>query len=350
MGEPPRFGVVDPGPEHLSGGAPVTKTMREIAEGVHQLEIPMRRNPLGKTYSYLLRDAGTLIDTGIPTKEGLDALEAQLSTLGLGISDIEKIIVTHMHTDHVGLIDRIQEKTAVTVVALEEAVNVQRQWDETRETVFEDTRDEIAAWGGSDFLKLFSQYEHVFRRPRWKLEIDETIADGERLRLGGLSLEALWTPGHAREHLCLHDAENEILFSGDHVLPKITSHISHHIYFEGDPLGDYLESLDRVRDLPVKTVLPGHERIFHDLAGRVSDLEAHHERRCGEIIMALKRGGRTVFDVSSVVSWDSQPWERMAFWTKRMAAAETYAHLTYLRNRERVVERRRDGILEFEAA
>jgi len=124
--------------------------MREIVEGVHQLEIPMRRNPLGKTYSYLLRDASTLIDTGIPTKKGLDALEEQLSTLGLVISDIEKILVTHMHTDHVGLIDRVQKQTSVTVVALEEAVNVQRQWDRARETAFEDTRDEIAAWGGSN--------------------------------------------------------------------------------------------------------------------------------------------------------------------------------------------------------
>ena len=322
--------------------------MREIVKGVHQLEIPMRRNPLGKTYSYLLRDAGTLIDTGIPSDDGFDALEAQLSTLGLGVSDIERILVTHMHTDHVGLIDRVREKSAVTVVALEEAVNVQRQWDETRETAFEDTRDEITAWGGSGFLKLFSQYEHVFRRPRWKLKIDETIEDGAHLSLGGASLEALWTPGHAREHLCLHDAENEILFSGDHVLPKITSHISHHTYLEGDPLRDYLESLDRVRDLPVKTVLPGHERIFHDLAGRVSDLEAHHERRCGEIIAALKGGAKTVFDVSSIVSWDSQPWERMAFWTKRMAAAETYAHLIYLRNRNMVAESLRDGVLIFE--
>jgi glyoxylase-like metal-dependent hydrolase (beta-lactamase superfamily II) len=302
--------------------------MREIAEGVHQLEIPMRRNPLGKTYSYLLSDAGTLIDTGIPSDDGLDALKAQLSTLSLGVSDIEKIIVTHMHTDHVGLIDRIQEKTAVTVLALEEAVNVQRQWDKARETAFEDTRDEISAWGGSKFLKLFSQYEHVFRRPRWKLKIDETIADGKRLRLGSSSLEALWTPGHAREHLCLHDAEKEILFSGDHVLPKITSHISHHTYLEGDPLRDYLESLDRVRDLPVKTVLPGHERTFYDLAERVSALEAHHERRCGEIIGALRGGAETVFDVSSIISWDSRPWNEMAFWTKRMAAAETYAHLS----------------------
>ena len=350
MGEPPRLGVVDSRPEHLSGGAPVTKTMREIAEGVHQLEIPMWRNPLGKTYSYLLKDAGTLIDTGIPTKEGLDALEGQLSTLGLEIADIKKIIVTHMHTDHVGLINRIQEKTTVTVVALEEAVNVQQQWDKTRETAFEDTRDEIAAWGGSEFLKIFSQYEHVFRRPRWKLKIDETIADGERLRIGSHSLEAFWTPGHAREHLCLHDAKKEIFFSGDHVLPKITSHISHHTYLEGDPLGDYLESLNRVRDLPVKTVLPGHERIFHDLAGRVSALEAHHKRRCGEIVSALSGGAETVFEVSSVVSWDSRPWKEMAFWTKRMAAAETYAHLSYLRNRERVEERLRDGVLVYEAA
>ena len=272
----------------------------------------MRRNPLGKTYSYLLRDAGTLIDTGIPTKKGLDALEDQLSTLGLMISDIERILVTHMHTDHVGLIDRIQKQTSVTVVALEEAVNVQRHWDTTRETAFEATRDEIAAWGGSNFLELFSQYEHVFRRPRWRLEIDETLADGEHLQLGSHSLEAFWTPGHAREHLCLYDEKRKILFSGDHVLPKITSHISHHTYLDGDPLEDYLKSLNKVRDLPVKSVLPGHERVFHDLSGRVSALKAHHETRCDEIIATLREGVETVFGVSSVISWDSRPWTEMA--------------------------------------
>ena len=178
---------------------------------------------------------------------------------------------------------------------------------------------------------------------------DETIADGAHLRLGGTSLKALWTPGHAREHLCLHDADRELLFSGDHVLPKITSHISHHTFIEGDPLTDYLKALDRVRDLSVKTVLPGHERIFHNLSGRVSELEAHHERRCGEILAALKGGAKTVFEVSSVVSWDSQPWDNMAFWTKRMAAAETYAHLVYLINGEKAAERLHEGVLEYEA-
>jgi glyoxylase-like metal-dependent hydrolase (beta-lactamase superfamily II) len=307
----------------------------------------MRRNPLGKTYSYLLQDAGALIDTGIPSDDGLAAMERQLSTLGLRVSDIEKIYVTHMHTDHIGLIDRIQEKTSITVVALEEAVNVQSQWNEMRETAFKDTKNEIAAWGGGGFLKLFNQYEQAFRRPRWKLKIDETITDGDVLHLGSTSLEALWTPGHAREHLCLFDANKKILFSGDHVLPKITSHISHHTYLEGDPLADYLKALDRVRDLSVKTVLPGHERIFHDLSRRVTELEDHHERRCSEIMNALKEGAKTVFDVSSVVSWDSQPWNQMAFWTKRMAAAETYAHLIYLMNREKVEERLHNKVLEY---
>ena len=323
--------------------------MLKISEDAHQLEIPMRRNPLGKTYSYLLWDSGTLIDTGIPSDDALAALERQLSSLGLRISDIKRILVTHMHTDHVGLIDRIKEKASVKVVALQEAVNVQSRWEEMRETAFEDTKDEIVAWGGSGFLKLFSQYEHVFRRPRWKLEIDETLSDGDTLDLGATVLEAMWTPGHAREHLCLLNAEGEILFSGDHVLPKITSHISHHTYLEGDPLAEYLAALDKLKDLPVKTVLPGHEWIFHDLSGRVSELEDHHERRCGEIIDALRGGANTVFDVSSTVSWDSQPWDKMAFWTKRMAAAETYVHLVYLRNRDRVGEEVHSGELKYEA-
>jgi glyoxylase-like metal-dependent hydrolase (beta-lactamase superfamily II) len=194
--------------------------MLKIAEGVHQLEIPMRRNPLGKTYSYLLPDSKTLIDTGIPSNASLEALERQLSTLGLQLREIEKIFVTHMHTDHIGLIDRIKEKSSARVVALTEAVEVQRQWDEMRGTAFEENRKEIAAWGGGVFLKFFSRYENAFRRPRWKLKINETISDGEVVCLGATSLTALWTPGHAREHLCLLDAEREILYSGDHVLPS----------------------------------------------------------------------------------------------------------------------------------
>ena len=89
----------------------------------------------------------------------------------------------------------------------------------------------------------------------------------------------IWTPGHAAEHICLHDAERRILFSGDHVLPKITSHVSLHTWEKRDPLGDYLNSLNKVKDLPVDLILPGHETNFTNLPGRVAQLFKHHEAR-----------------------------------------------------------------------
>ena len=321
--------------------------MRRVAEGVQQLEIPMRHNPLGRTYSYLLEDARTLIDTGVPTGQAFSALEDQLGEADLRVSDIERIIVTHMHTDHVGLVGRIREEADATVLAHEEAIRIQRLWVGMQETIRDEIRSEIVMFGGRDLLGIFSRFENALRRPRWRLDVDETVEDGEILALEGSTLEALWTPGHSREHICLHDAERGVLYSGDHVLPKITSHISHHTFTEGDPLGDYLESLERVEGLPVDLVLPGHEHAFHDLRGRVSELKAHHERRCGEIEAALVAGGRTVFEVSAAISWDSSPWPEMPFWTKRMAAAETYAHLVYLRKRGAVEERMKDGVLRF---
>jgi glyoxylase-like metal-dependent hydrolase (beta-lactamase superfamily II) len=242
----------------------------------------------------------------------------------------------------------IKEKTPVKVMASEEAVKLQQKWGELRKNAFEETKKEITAWGGSRFIKVLSQYEHAFRRTRKRLVIDEAISDGETINLEAINLEAIWTPGHSRDHLCLFNRDKHILFSGDHILPNITSHISHHTYNEGDPLGDYLKSLDKVKNLPANTVLPGHERTFHNLLARVSDLEAHHERRCEEILSSLRKGARTVFEVSSIVSWDSQPWEKMSFWTKRMAAAETYAHLVYLKNREIVKEEFCRQVLKYE--
>jgi len=312
--------------------------MKEIAEGVHQLEVPMRRNPLGKTYSYLLDGAATLIDTGVPTEDGFEALKDQLRKLGLTVGDLERVIITHLHRDHIGLIDRIRAESGAKIVALDKAVEIQNHWEETAGSFYEDSRDEIKLWGGGSFLKFMSRYEHAFRGPRPTLEIDETVSDEEDLELDGHRLRAFWTPGHAREHLCLHDAERRILFSGDHVLPKITSHVSLHTYQDLDPLNDYLASLKRLRGLNVRMVLPGHEHAFEDLEGRISALLAHHGGRCGEMKEAIANGAETVFDISSKVHWDSRPWPLMSFWTKRMAAAETYAHLVYLRNRGDVEE------------
>jgi glyoxylase-like metal-dependent hydrolase (beta-lactamase superfamily II) len=108
---------------------------------------------------------------------------------------------------------------------------------------------------------------------------------------------------------------------------------------------DYLSSLIKVRDLPVDLILPGHETSFRNLPDRVAQLFKHHEARLEEVRASLREGKNTVLEVAGAIHWDSRPWPLMDFWTKRMAATETYAHLVYLRNKGEISEKTVDGTL-----
>jgi len=322
----------------------------QVADGVHQFKVPMRHNPLGYTYSYYLKEAETLIDAGIPGWDAYSALEKQLQEQDTHVKDLERIIITHMHNDHVGLIEYIRERGAVETIAhriAEEHQQAQIKW---YKDMYRNISEELQLLGGGSFQQFLSRFEHAFREDPKPLRLDKLVEDDAALDLPGVKLRVIWTPGHAAEHICLHDAERRILFSGDHVLPKITSHVSEHTWEKRDPLGDYLNSLIKVRDLPVDLTLPGHEHSFTSLPDRVSQLFKHHEARLVEVKEALKGGKSTVFDVASAIHWDSRPWLIMDFWTKRMAATETYAHLVYLRNKSEIREEVIDGVLRYSLA
>ena len=316
----------------------------EVEKGLWQIKIPMEFNPLGYTFSYLLTDAATLIDAGIGTKKASIALEAELKKAGLKGSDIKRVILTHLHRDHVGLVGYIKSISNAEVYAHETAPGVlRRRMTHTREEV----RDEINLLGGSGFLNVMRGFIPRKSRRYIKLNIDRTVTDGEGLELEWTPLRIIWTPGHAREHICLYDDERRVLFSGDHILPRITPHISLHTRNLEDPLRNYLKSLEKMKGLPVDIVLPAHEWVFRDLEERIKELKHHHRIRCGEIKRALGQDEMTVFQVSARISWNSRPWPLMSFWTRSMAAAETLAHLVYLRNRGEITERLHNGTLYY---
>ncbi|MFH2111454.1 MAG: MBL fold metallo-hydrolase [Candidatus Bathyarchaeota archaeon] len=318
----------------------------KIIEGVHQLEIPMERNPLGKTFSYLLTESKTLIDTGVPTDYAYKGLQRQLEEHSLKPQDIERVIITHLHNDHIGLAQTLQEHGA-ELVASRVAAEKQAQVQEEYRNLYELTVEETRLFGGAEYLNFLARFVYAFRDVPRPLKIDGTLEDGETFSLDGFSFKVIWTPGHSHEHIVLYDEADRLLFSGDHVLPKITSHVALHSYEHRDPLGEYLDSLEKVKDLDVETVLPGHEWAFHNLKERVEQLRSHHSRRLQEMRDTLQDGERTVYQVGSRVHWDSRPWPEMSFWTKRMAATETYAHLVYLRNRGEVKEEKKGDTLYY---
>ncbi|MFD1272459.1 MBL fold metallo-hydrolase [Streptomyces kaempferi] len=159
-------------------------------------------------------------------------------------------------------------------------------------------------------------------------------------RPGRPRLRAIWTPGHTPGHVCLHLEEahpaglpgHGRLFSGDHLLPRITPHIG--LYEDpddvtvADPLGDYLDSLERVGRLDPAEVLPAHQHAFTDAPGRVRELLTHHEERLTGLLTLLATP-LTAWQLAERMEWN-RPWEQIPFGSRNIAVSEAEAHVRRL--------------------
>ncbi|MDQ4125658.1 MAG: MBL fold metallo-hydrolase, partial [Actinomycetota bacterium] len=154
---------------------------------------------------------------------------------------------------------------------------------------------------------------------------------GETFDAGGRTWEVVHTPGHARSHVCLWSAGDGLLISGDHLLPTITPHIDFERGGEEDPLGEFLESLERVEDLSPEMVLPGHGRPFLEGAERARIIARHHDRRLGNILQVIRREPRSASDIVDEVFGSA-----LLHFERRLALGEALAHLAYLRKRGEV--------------
>jgi glyoxylase-like metal-dependent hydrolase (beta-lactamase superfamily II) len=161
---------------------------------------------------------------------------------------------------------------------------------------------------------------------------DVLIEDGDRPDVPGWELRAIHTPGHSPGHLCFYLPEQRLMLTGDHVLPRITPNISYHPQSGADPLGQFLDSLDKVAREDVELCLPAHEHRFVGLSSRVDALKAHHHQRFAECVAAIRGGDDTAFAIAARMSW-SRSWDRIDGFMRRAAVGEALAHLHALRQR-----------------
>jgi len=161
-------------------------------------------------------------------------------------------------------------------------------------------------------------------------EPDRLINDGDRLTLAGREVRAIWTPGHTPGHLCLRDAAAGILLTGDHLLPRISPNVGVHSERDGDPLTCYLDSLQKIVEFDADEALPAHEYRFRGIGSRASSLVTHHQDRGAEILAAAARLAHpTAWAIAVQLSW-SRGWAALQAMDRRMALAETVAHLHHL--------------------
>ncbi|MFB6845115.1 MBL fold metallo-hydrolase [Streptomyces sp. NPDC056373] len=312
--------------------------------GVRSLRVPIPDNPLGHTLVYVVdTDRGpVLIDTGWDDPDSWDTLVQGLTACGTSVAEIHGVVVTHHHPDHHGLSGRVRQASGAWIAMHAADTAVVRRTRQARpEHWYTYMAAKLAAAGAPE--------EHLapLRRARPRplpgfspALPDRDIVPGELLALPGRRLRAIWTPGHTPGHVCLHLEEahpaqlpgHGRLFSGDHLLPGITPHIGLYEDPEDttvtDPLGDYLDSLERVGRLTPAEILPAHQHPFPDATARVGALLAHHESRLTDLLTLLAEP-LTPWQLAERMEWN-RPWAEIPYGSRTIAVSEAEAHLRRL--------------------
>lgn len=323
----------------------MSELVEEVLAGIYRIDVPLPRSPLKALNSYVVKssDRCLVVDTGMNREECIGAMRRGLERLAVDPSRTD-FFITHLHADHVGCVSELAADSSAVYMSEVDArwLNAPGYWERVREYARANGFPEGEL---EEAISKHPGYRYSVRgRPRFSF-----VRGGDEIRVGGYTFRCIETPGHTRGHMCLYEPVRKVLISGDHILGDITPNISRWAD-DVDALGDYLTSLDKVYDMDVGLVLPGHRNIITDSKRRISELKRHHARRLGEVVSILRRGSQTAYEVASQMEWDiaCDSWESFPIPQKWFATGEALAHLRYLERRGAVEKQVYEGVTCFQ--
>ncbi|HEY3882385.1 MAG TPA: MBL fold metallo-hydrolase [Trebonia sp.] len=313
----------------------VTPPVEQLATDLWSIPVPIPRSPLRYVSSYAFAAAGgglVLLDAGWNAEESWQALVGGLETIGASLTDVRGVLVTHMHFDHAGLAGRVRDASGAWVAMhpADRALLTRRGMRDPElavelEVAFMRSLGAPAA----EAAEAVGTPDEYVAYTSIGLP-DRDLTDGEMADVPGWRLRAVHTPGHTPGHLVFVDELSQRLFSGDHILPRITPNISIGVSHQEPPLADYLRSLVKVRDLDVDEIFPAHEWRFRGLAERADGIAAHHEHRLNELLAAIAaHPDESSWVLAGHLTW-SRSWDQYNGRMRISAVTETAAHVQEL--------------------
>jgi glyoxylase-like metal-dependent hydrolase (beta-lactamase superfamily II) len=313
----------------------------EVAPGVFRVPLPLPNDGLRAVNVYVLvtGDGLVCVDAGWAIPESKALLVKALDSLGFGLADVSRFLVTHVHRDHyTQAVDVRRDVGSRVGLGVGEQPTLDLLQDPTRSPFGMQIQllREIGASGIAD--EVAGAYaDHRPEPEQWESP-DEWLTAGPVV-LDGRTLEAVETPGHTAGHLVFHDLAGELLFAGDHVLPTITPSIGFEPVMVHNPLGAFLQSLALMRLRPDAQLLPAHGPVAPSVHARVDELLEHHAKRLDEVEAAVQAGAACAYEVGGVLRWTRRQHKLsdLDTFNAMLAVFETAAHLDLLVAQERLV-------------
>jgi glyoxylase-like metal-dependent hydrolase (beta-lactamase superfamily II) len=327
---------------------------RAAQAGIHLLRIPTPF-AVGRVNTYLIEDDPlTLVDSGPNSGRALDELQHQLAGHGRSIGDIELVVLTHQHIDHLGLVDIIVGHSGAEVAAIDKLAGFAERFreDSARD---DDFASAVMIRNGipEEIVNALRTVSSAFRAWGAKAKVTRPLHDGQTLELRDRRLEVLHRPGHSPSDTIFWDAERKILIAADHLIKHISSNplIARPLdQADTDPahrpqaLVTYMESLRKTRELPAEIVLSGHGDPITNHVELIDERFEFHRRRADRIYELIAERARTGYDLAQALFGD------IAVTQAYLTLSEVLGHVDLLLNDGRVHEDERDGVAWFETA
>ncbi|HLL87100.1 MAG TPA: MBL fold metallo-hydrolase [Thermoleophilaceae bacterium] len=316
------------------------------AAGIHRIPVPTPF-AVGRVNVYLIEDEPlTLVDTGPNSGTSLDELERGLAERGRAIEDLELIVLTHQHIDHLGLVGVLRRRSGAEVAASECARPFVERYGEEAAADDEFAVELMRRHGvPDDMARALRAVSAAFRGWGAHTTVDRVLRDGDPLALRDRTLEVASRPGHSPSDTSFHDRGRRLLLGGDHLLKDISSNPLATRPRDGgereQALVTYLDSLRATYAMEIDFVLPGHGDPIDDHRAVIDARLALHERRAAKLERLIGERPRTAYELAREL------WGDIAVTQTYLTLSEVLGHTDLLVNAGRVREEEWGDVVRF---
>jgi glyoxylase-like metal-dependent hydrolase (beta-lactamase superfamily II) len=314
------------------------------AAGVHRLAIPTPF-AVGRVNVYLIDDEPlTLVDAGPNSGTSFDELQRGIEGLGHALEEIELVILTHQHIDHLGLVSLVAARSGADVAAIDVAVPFVENYSLEADADDDFARETMLRHGiPEDVVAALQSVSRAFRAWGARAKVTVPLRDGEALPFRDRTLHVNHRPGHSPSDTVFHDRDRRMLIAGDHLLAQVSSNPLITRPRDGSAkrpkaLVQYLASLAETREMDVNLVLPGHGDPITQPSELIDQRFALHRRRADKIQHLIEERPRSAYELAHAL------WGDIAVTQAYLTLSEVLGHLDLLGGEGRAREVARDRL------